>query len=111
MENYKLTITDGIISSWGEEGQGEQLGTKDLGLEQEIEMLNTESIVTAINDLMGLKLQSEDLSFNNGAYGMFATIENSDGLPDENGAYLVDYTFTVEKVNPLVDLETVFSNI
>ena len=74
-------------------------------------MLNTESIVTAINNLMGLELQSEDLSFINGAYGMFSVIENREARPDENGAYLVDYTFTVEKVNPLVDLETVFSNI
>lgn len=110
MEKYKLKIIDGLVSLWGEEGQGEQLETKFLELEQEIETLDTENIVKVINNLLCTSLEKDDLYFNNGAYGMFSLIENHEGAPDEKGGYIVDYTFTIEKLSPLVNLEKLFTN-
>lgn len=108
---YKLSIGYGYVNEWNtQEGQGESVCVKSIDMTMTLEILSKQSIVEALKENFYVDLTEDDLFFANGATGMFSVIEDKNGYQnnDIEKGYLVDYTFTVERVNPLIDLEETF---
>lgn len=115
MKTYKLTIVDKRVTLFNEEYQDWSGDTFTIDVENvfstdfETEKLTAESIVNAVNDCVGLQLETEDLFFENGQQGEFAIIENGDGTPDKKGKFLADYAFTIEPTSEPLNLENLFN--
>lgn len=115
MKNYKLTIIDKMVTLFNEEHQDWSGETFTIDVENvfstdfETEKLSIENIVKAVNDCVGLQLETEDLFFENGQQGEFAIIENGEGIEDKKGKFLADYSFTIEPTSEPLNLEKLFN--
>ena len=111
---YKLRLGYGDVNEWDkQEGEGEYISTKSIDLTINLETLSKQSIVKALKENFYVDLMEDHLFFGNGTTGMFSVIEDGNGTQNDDieKGYIVDYTFTIERVNPLIDLEEVFEGM
>lgn len=113
MKNYKLTIIDKVVTLFNEEYLDWSGETWVIDMKHftnfKVEKLTVESIAKAVNACVGLRLESEDLFFENGQQGAFTIVENEEGIQDNEGKFLADYTFTIEPTSEPLNLEKLFN--
>jgi hypothetical protein len=91
---FKAEMLEKMVHEWGKEGQGayiQTMGGHTLGY-----FLTLAEAIKACADFIGYEGEIEKDYFYDGVLQL-AVIENSEGYQDDNGAYISDYTFAIEK--------------
>lgn len=83
---------------------------KSIDITVNIAELTLKNIVVALNKEGFADLTKEDFFFENESIGIFTMLENSEGFPDLEGKFLVEYSFEVTGIPKPINLEKLFNN-